>query len=122
MQELGGDIVLDDLVLEDAETRLLDRQRGQFRGGPYPCAHHRLDDRIDLLLVELAKLPGCLGRRLDEGVESRCRRCSTNAGASRGGGGMSLRSGRMIAFSTRQGLNGSKNEQMLRRRPRCEVR
>ena len=68
MEELGGHIVLDDLVLENAEASLLDRHTRQFRRRADPGAHHRLDDRVDLLLVELAEYSGRLGRHVDDGV------------------------------------------------------
>ncbi len=69
VQEFGGHIVLDDLVLEDAEARLLDRHTGQFAGRAHPGPHHRLDDRVDLLLVKLAEGAGRLSGGINNGVD-----------------------------------------------------
>ena len=71
VEELGGHVVLDDLVLEDPEAGLLDRQAGQFPGGAHPGADHRLDDPVHLLLVELAELARRLGRGVDHRVDLR---------------------------------------------------
>lgn len=58
MQELRCHVILYDLVLEDAEAGLLDRQARQFGGGTDAGAHHGLDDPIDLDLIELAEFGG----------------------------------------------------------------
>ena len=69
VQEFGGHVVLDDLVLEDPEAGLLDRQRGQFPSGAHPGADHRLDDPVHLLLVELAELACRIGRGIDHRID-----------------------------------------------------
>ena len=69
MEEFGGHIILDDLVLENAKSSLLDSHTRQFRRRADPGAHHRLDDCVDLLLVELAECPRRLGRRVDDRVD-----------------------------------------------------
>ena len=51
-EELGGGVVLDHLVLEDAEAGLLDRERGELARGPDAGTHHGRDDRVHLLLVQ----------------------------------------------------------------------
>ena len=51
-EELGGDVVLYDLVLKDSETGLLHRQLGQFDSALEARHDHRPDDAIDGFLVE----------------------------------------------------------------------
>jgi len=57
-EELGGGVVLDDLVLEDAETGLLDRQGRELARGADTGAHHGGDDGVHLLLVQRAERLG----------------------------------------------------------------
>ena len=69
VEELGRDVVLDDLVLEHAEAGLLHRELGELDGVPQAGHDHRPDDPVDLLLVQLPKARrGCLGA-LDVPVE-----------------------------------------------------
>ena len=55
VEELGGDVVLDHLVLEHPETGLLHRQLGELEGALQSGHHHRPDDLVDLPLVEPAE-------------------------------------------------------------------
>ena len=56
VEELGRDVVLDDLVLEDAEARLLGRELGELHGVLEPGDDHRPDDPVDRLQIEAAEL------------------------------------------------------------------
>ena len=58
VEELGGHVVLDDLVLEHAEARLLDGQRGELGRCLESRHRHRPHDAVDLLLVEGAERGG----------------------------------------------------------------
>ena len=69
VEELGGDVVLDHLVLEHAEVGLLHRQLGELDGVLEPGDDHRPDDPVDRLLVELAQRRRGLARALDEAVQ-----------------------------------------------------
>ena len=82
VEELGGDVVLDHLVLEHAEAGLLERELGELDGGLEPGDDHRADDPVDLRLVgdRAERRGGGLGA-LDGGVPAgdrlggrRCRR------------------------------------------------
>src|SRR5664280_1282735 len=55
VEELGGQVVLDDLVLEDPEAGLFHRHPGEIDGDVQPGDHHGQDDVVDGLLVELAE-------------------------------------------------------------------
>ncbi len=70
VEELGGDEVLDDLVLEHPEVGLLHRQRGQLEGVLETGHDHGPDDPVDGLLIEFAE--GLRGgfRPLDEIVDA----------------------------------------------------
>ena len=58
VEELGGDEVLDHLVLEDPEAGLTDRQHGQFGCRAETCPDHRIDDPVHRRLVESAERLG----------------------------------------------------------------
>jgi hypothetical protein len=51
VEELGGDEILDDLVLEHAEAGLLERELGQVIGRLQPGDRHRADDPVDVRLI-----------------------------------------------------------------------
>ena len=55
VEELGGDVVLDDLVLEHAEAGLLHRELGEVDRVLEAGDDHRPDDAVDRLLVERAQ-------------------------------------------------------------------
>jgi len=69
VEELGGDVVLDDLVLEDAEPGLLDGELGEVDGGPEAGHDHGPHDGVDLLLVEVPQGAGGLSGPVDHPVE-----------------------------------------------------
>src|SRR5450755_4281819 len=70
VQELGGDVVLDHLVLEHPEAGLLHRQVGELDGALEPGHDHRPHNPIDRFLVEVAEGPRCRLRSFDVTVES----------------------------------------------------
>ena len=74
VEELGRDVVLDDLVLEDAEAGLLHGELGEVDRVLQAGDDHRPDDPVDRLLVEAAQRASRLVRTLDDLVEARVRR------------------------------------------------
>ena len=70
-QELGRDVVLDHLVLEDAEAGLLHRQLGELDRALEPGDDHRPDDAVHGLLVEPPQLVRRGLRALHEAVQAR---------------------------------------------------
>ncbi len=68
-EELGGDVVLDDLVLVHPEAGLLDGQPGELPGSSQPGLDHGEHDAVDRLLVERAELVGGPARGGDDGVD-----------------------------------------------------
>ncbi len=106
VQELGGHVVLDHLVLEHAEAGLLERQLGQLDGGLQPGDHHRADDPIDVrLLVDGAeRARGRLGA-LDRGVPARDRLAGRRLG--RGAHRTMSRERRASASSSRRNASAS---------------
>ena len=69
VEELGGDVVLEHLVLEHAELGFLHRQLRQLDGVLEARHRHRPDDPIDGLLVEFAQRHRRRMRALDEAVQ-----------------------------------------------------
>ena len=55
VEELGGDVVLEDLVLEHAEVGFLHRELGQLDRVLETGDGHRPNDSIDGLLIEFAE-------------------------------------------------------------------
>jgi len=73
-EELGGNVVLHDLVLEDPEAGLLDRELRELGRSTDSGAHHGLNDPVDPGLVELAERAGSLHRALDCRIDIRATR------------------------------------------------
>ena len=73
-EELGRDVVLDHLVLEHAEARLLHGQLGEVDRVLQAGDDHRPHDAVDRLLVEAAQRACRLLRTVDHLVEARVRR------------------------------------------------
>ena len=70
VEELGGDVVLDHLVLEHAEAGLLHRQPRELDGVLQPCDDERPDDPVDgLLVVDAAECVRRGARARDDLVE-----------------------------------------------------
>ena len=63
VEELGGDVVLDHLVLEHAEAGLLHRQLGQLDGVLEAGHRHRPHDPVNGLLVQAPERPRRLRAR-----------------------------------------------------------
>jgi hypothetical protein len=70
VEELGRDVVLDDLVLEHAEAGLLHRELGELDRAAKAGDDHRPHDAVDLLLAELPERPCGLLRARDVAVEA----------------------------------------------------
>jgi hypothetical protein len=71
VEELGRDVVLDHLVLEDAEAGLLHRQLGQLDRVLETGHDHGPHDAVDGLLVEPAQRAGRRPRAFDIAVQPR---------------------------------------------------
>ena len=88
VQELGGDVVLDHLVLEHAEAGVLHRQARELDRVLEAGDHERVDDPVDAsLVVDGAEATGGKRRALDVAVEPLClvgrqrRSCALGRGA-----------------------------------------
>ena len=69
VEELGGDVVLDDLVLEHAEAGLLHGELRELDRRPQAGDGHRPDDAVDRLLVEAPEGVGGGAGAVDVRVE-----------------------------------------------------
>ena len=70
VEELGGDVVLEDLVLEDPEPGLLHGELGEVDGVLEAGDDHRPHDRVDGLLVQAAEGAGGGAGALDVAVQA----------------------------------------------------